>query len=40
MKDDKIRDKYEELSLGEDFVKLVKLNQILGKEKVKILDIY
>lgn len=30
----------EELSLDEAFAKLVKLNQILGKEKVKILDIY
>lgn len=30
----------EELSLDKAFAKLVKLNQILGKEKVKILDIY
>lgn len=30
----------EEPSLDEAFAKLVKLNQILGKEKVKILDIY
>lgn len=30
----------EELSLDEAFAELVKLNQILGKEKVKILDIY
>lgn len=30
----------EELSLDEAFTELVKLNQILGKEKVKILDIY
>ena len=30
----------EELSLDEAFAKLVKLNQLFGKEKVKILDIY
>ena len=30
----------EELSLGKAFTKLVKLNQLFGKEKVKILDIY
>ena len=30
----------EELSLDKAFAKLVKLNQILGKEKVKILDVY
>lgn len=30
----------EELSLDDAFAELVKLNQILGKEKVKILDIY
>lgn len=30
----------EELSLGKAFAKLVKLNQLFGKEKVKILDIY
>lgn len=30
----------EEISLDEAFAKLVKLNQVLGKEKVKILDIY
>lgn len=30
----------EELSLDKAFAKLVKLNQLLGKEKVKILDIY
>lgn len=30
----------EELSLDEAFVKLVKLNQLFGKEKVKILDVY
>ena len=30
----------EELSLDKAFAKLVKLNQLFGKEKVKILDIY
>ena len=40
MKDDRIRDKYEELSLDKAFAKLVKLNKLFGKEKVKILDIY
>lgn len=30
----------EELSLDEAFAKLVKLNQLFGKEKVKILDVY
>lgn len=30
----------EELSLDEAFAKLVKLNKLFGKEKVKILDIY
>lgn len=30
----------EELSLDEAFAELVKLNQLFGKEKVKILDIY
>ena len=30
----------EELSLDEAFAKLVKLNQLFGKEKVKIFDIY
>ena len=30
----------EELSLGKAFAKLVKLNKLFGKEKVKILDIY
>lgn len=30
----------EELSLDKAFVELVKLNQLFGKEKVKILDIY
>ena len=29
-----------ELSLNEAFAKLVKLNQLFGKEKVKILDVY
>lgn len=40
MKDDRIRDKYEELSLDKAFAKLVKLNKLFEKEKVKILDIY
>ena len=40
MKDDWIKDEYEELSLDEAFAKLVKLNKLFGKEKVKILDIY
>ena len=40
MKDDWIRDEYEELSLDEAFAELVKLNQLFGKEKVKILDVY
>ena len=30
----------EELSLDKAFAKLVKLNQLFGKEKVKTLDIY
>ena len=30
----------EEISLDKAFAKLVKLNQLFGKEKVKILDIY
>ena len=30
----------EEISLDEAFAKLVKLNQLFGKEKVKILDFY
>ena len=30
----------EEISLDKAFAELVKLNQVLGKEKVKILDIY
>ena len=30
----------EELSLDKAFAKLVKLNQLFGKEKVKILDVY
>ena len=30
----------EELSLDKAFAKLVKLNKLFGKEKVKILDIY
>lgn len=30
----------EEISLDEAFAELVKLNQVLGKEKVKILDFY
>ena len=30
----------EEISLDEAFAKLVKLNQLFGKEKVKILDVY
>ena len=40
MKEGWIRDEYKELSLDESFAKLVKLNQLFGKEKVKILDIY
>ena len=30
----------DEISLDEAFAKLVKLNQLFGKEKVKILDVY
>ena len=33
MKDDRIRDKYEELSLDKAFAKLVKLNQIFLEKK-------
>lgn len=40
MKDDWIRDEYEEISLDKAFAKLVKLNQLFEKEKVKILDVY
>ena len=40
MKDDWIKDEYKELSLDKAFARLVKLNQLFGKEKVKILDVY
>lgn len=40
MKDDWIRDEYEEISFDKAFAKLVKLNQLFGKEKVKIIDVY